>query len=442
MHGDAPLLRLSPPSPLHATHWEVVTHLGCVKEEASNRGDDELVKVQPLRIAFVTPRYGEGVVGGSEAVMAEAAWGLAARGHTVELLTTCARSHFTWENEFPPGETQDHGIVIHRFPTVSAISRVLAGELERRVQRSERLSESEEIAWVNGRLRVPDLYLHLVANAERFDAIVLSPYLFWSTIYGAAVAPERTIVMPCLHDESYAYLKVVEKTISAAAGVWFLSEPEHQLGHRIAPGMSSHHPVVGAAVDVPSSYDPAGFRERHGLRRPFILYAGRREDGKGWRQLLAAYAASLVGNDLPFDLVTVGVGAPQVPSGIKDRVIDLGFMSTEELPNAFAAAAAMVQPSVNESFSRTMMEAWLAGTLVIANARGEVITWHCERSGGGLTYSDELEFAQCLHFLAEAPESARALAARGRDYVLANYTWPLVLDRMEHSLAELAGGLR
>ena len=397
-----------------------------------------MAKSRAMRIAFVTPRYGEGVVGGSEAVMAEAAQGLAGRGHEVELLTTCARSHFSWENEFPAGVLQDRGITVRRYPTVSARSRLLAGELERRVQASEQLTEAEQIAWVNGRFRVPDLYIDLVKNARSYDAIILSPYLFWSTIYGAEVAPERTIVMPCLHDEPYAWLSIVSKTLSAAAGLWFLSEPEHQLGHRVAPGMSAHHSVVGAAVNLPSAYDPAGFRERHGLTRPFILYAGRREDGKGWRQLLSGFSAALVGGDLPFDLVTVGVGSPNVPEGICERVIDLGFLDTDELPNAFAAAEAMIQPSVNESFSRTMMESWLAGTPVIANAAGEVITWHCERSGGGLSYNDDLEFAQCLRFIAEAPKAASALAERGREYVLENYTWEIVLDNMEHSLRALA----
>jgi glycosyltransferase involved in cell wall biosynthesis len=83
------------------------------------------------------------------------------------------------------------------------------------------------------------------------------------------------------------------------------------------------------------------------------------------------------------------------------------------------------------------MEAWLAGTPVIASAAGEVVTWHCERSGGGLTYADELEFAQCLRFLAEGPKAAAVLAERGRSYVLANYTWEIVLDAMEGSLGAL-----
>ena len=389
------------------------------------------------RIAFVTPRYGPGVVGGSEAVMAEAARGFAGRGYAVEVLTTCARSHFSWANEFDDGPSEDRGVVIRRFPTTTAGKRLTAASLEQRVRRGERLSPATEIAWVNSRFRVPELYLYLLAEARRYDAIVLSPYLFWTTIFGAQVAPERSVVMPCLHDEPYSRLSIVRSMLASVAGVWFLSEPEHLLGHRLAPDLTPRHGVVGAAVEAPESYDPAGFRQAHGLNRPFVLFAGRREGGKGWRELLSAYAAAIAGNDAPFDLVTIGVGAPDIPEDLAGRVIDLGYLGAAEMPNAFAAAAALVQPSANESFSRTLMEAWLAGTPVIASAAGEVVTWHCERSGGGLTYADELEFAQCLRFLAEAPKAAAVLAERGRSYVLANYTWEIVLDAMEGSLDAL-----
>jgi glycosyltransferase involved in cell wall biosynthesis len=383
------------------------------------------------RIAFVAPRYGDAIVGGAETAVAEAARGLAARGHEVEILTTCAKSHVSWANEYEPGVEYDRGVTIRRFSTFAPRSRVAAAELERRVQRGGELSAADELAWVNSRFRVPDLYFHLDAHASRYDAIVFAPYLFWSTIYGARVAPERSIVMPCLHDESYAWLGVVRQMLGSVAGVWFLTEPEHQLGHRVAPSLPPFHAVVGSAVDVPEAYDPAGFRERHGLQRPFVLYAGRRESGKGWPDLLRAFGTALVGGTLPFDLVTIGSGAAEVPPGLGDRVVDLGFQPAAELSHAFAAAAALVQPSTNESFSRSIMEAWLAGTPVIANAAGEVVSWQCERSGGGLTYADEFEFAHCLHFLAEAPKAAESLAERGREYVLANYTWPIVLDAME-----------
>ena len=60
--------------------------------------------------------------------------------------------------------------------------------------------------------------------------------------------------------------------------------------------------------------------------------------------------------------------------------------------------------------------------------------WHCDRSGAGLTFDDADELEQCLAFVAQSPESANALAAGGRDYVLKNYQWPGVLDALEETL--------
>jgi len=381
----------------------------------------------------VTPRYGGEVVGGSEAVMREAAHGLAARGHSVDVLTTCARDHYTWANELPAGTQSDGWVTVRRFEVVHG--RDLAGwvQLQERLLAGSALSEADELAWVNGRWRIPDLYLYLAGAARTYDAVIFSPYLFWTTLYCVGLAPERSILMPCLHDEAYARLRSVRAALAGSGAVWFLSEPEHQLAHHLAP-VTAHHRVVGAAVEVPDRYDVDGFRERHRLDGPFVLYAGRREDGKGWRQVLSGYAAAVLRHRLPLDLVTVGVGEPEVPELLEHRVVDLGYLEPAEVPSAFAAAEAYLQPSANESFSRTIMEAWLAGTPVIANGESDVVTWHCERSGGGLLYRDELELGECLRFVSEVPKLASEIALRGRDYVLGNYTWPRVLDAMEESL--------
>ncbi|MGH9268914.1 MAG: glycosyltransferase family 4 protein, partial [Acidimicrobiales bacterium] len=207
--------------------------------------------------------------------------------------------------------------------------------------------------------------------------------------------------------------------------------PEHRLAHRIG-GVAAHH-VTGEGVPVPDSYDPQGFREKYGLTRPFILFAGRREPFKGWNDLLAGFARALrMGVDL--DLVSFGVGWIPPPAEVAGRVVDLGYLPDEDVPGAFAAAAAYLQPSPMESFSRTIMEAWLAGTPVIASGRSDVVRWHCERSGAGLVYDDVFELAQCLALVADAPGALRGLAAAGRDYVLTHYTWDVALDRMEKAL--------
>lgn len=387
------------------------------------------------RLAFVPPRYGREIVGGSEAVMREAAHGLAARGWDVEVLTTCARDHYTWSNEYPAGTTTDSDVVVHRFPVEGSTPPRSRGRIEARIQSGAPVPIADQLAWLDGLFRVPALFHHLVVNADRYDAVILSPYLFWTTVTGATIVPERTIVMPCLHDEPYAYLDVLKPVLSDVARLWFLSEPEHQLAHRCA--VLPPHDLTGAGVHIPDSYDPDGFRARHGLERPYLLFAGRRERGKGWDWLLAAFHFAIRRYGLPFDMVTIGVSPANAATDASGRVHDLGFLDESEVANAFAAAAAYIQPSTNESFSRTIMESWLAGTPVLVTAGSEVLQWHCDRSGGGLTFADEFELAQCLSFLAAAPDEAARLAKAGREYVLANYRWDIVLDAMEAGLQEL-----
>lgn len=389
------------------------------------------------RVAFVPLRYGAEVVGGSEAVTREAAHGLAARGWDVEILTICAKDHYTWANEYPPGVSVCDGVTVRRFPTVVPESAYLRDRVDLRVQAGEEVAYEDQLAWLNGLFRVPDMFHHLLAHARDYDALVFSPYLFWPAVVCSAIRPERSIVIPCLHDEPYAYLDLYRPLLADSASVWFLSEPEHQLAHRLG-GVAVHHEVTGAGVHVPAAYDAEGFRARHGLANPYVLFAGRREDGKGWDALLHAFARAVERHRLPFDLVTIGVGPPTTVGAAHERVVDLGFLDDRERDNAFAAAAVYVQPSRNESFSRTVMEAWLAGTPVVANAASAVVTWHCERSGGGLTYLDDLELGECLAALADDPAAAADLAAAGRAYVLANYGWPTVLDRMEADLEAVA----
>lgn len=385
--------------------------------------------MQRGRLGLVPLRYGDGVVGGSEAVMREAAQGLARRGWDVEVLTTCARDHYTWRNVHPPGTSQVDGIVLRRFPAVVDTPRELRSRLGHRVLAGERLTITEQERWINDDLRVPELFHYLLDSAVGYRALILSPYMFWPAFACSQLAPERTILVPCLHDEPFAYLDVFQPMFSGVAGMWFLTEPEHRLAHRIV-SVPSQHAVTGAGVDVPAGYDPDGFRARYGIPGRFVLYAGRREGAKGWDDLLDGFGRI----DLPLSLVTIGVGDVVVPRELRGRVIDLGFLPDADRNDAFAAADAYLQPSALESFSRTVMEAWLAGTLVIANGASDVVRWHCERSGAGLVYDDVLELEQCLRFVAAEPQAARALAAPGRDYVRSAYSWDGTLDRMEAAL--------
>ena len=344
-----------------------------------------------MKLAFVPPRFGPGVLGGSEALVREAALGFCARGHQVEVVTTCALDHYSWANELAEGTSEENGVLVRRFPVVRHPSRA-ALKAQLSIQSGRVPDLDDQVSWLGFQFGAPGVFEHLLRWGEKYDAIVFSPYLFWTTSVCVPFVAERAVV------------------------------------------------VTGGGVAVPSAYDPKGFMERHGLQRPFVLYAGRREEGKNTAWMLESFAAAVSEGDLDLDLVVLGKGqvaGAAVPGGRGEgagRVVDLGFLPDHERDSAFAAATAYVQPSRMESFSRTVMEAWLAGTPVIAFDQSEVVAWHCRRSGGGVTFADRAGFAECLRLVASRPDRAAEMAAAGRRYVIENYTWPTVLDRMEASL--------
>jgi glycosyltransferase involved in cell wall biosynthesis len=392
------------------------------------------------RIGIAPARFGPGISGGAEIVLYEMARGLQDRGWDVEILTTCAHDGYSWANHFPPGVRIEDGLVVRRFPAVVSTPGVERAAIERAVMAGIRPTVAEQERWMNDGVRMPELYHYLLDHAADYRTLVFGPYPFWMAFACSQIAPERTVLWTCLHDEPYAYLDLFQPVFSGVAGLLFQSEPEHRLAHRICPALAPHATVgcgVGSAPDA--GYDADGFRSRHGIKGPFVLYLGRREGAKGWPDLLAGFAAAIDRSGLPLSLVTAGGGDAGIPPSLSDRVIDLGFVADHERDDALAAAAALVQPSRYEAFSRTIMEAWLAGTPVIANARCDVLAWHCRRSGAGLTYADDLELEQCLAFVTQAPEAAAALAASGREYVLEHYLWDAVLDRIEGNLLRWTG---
>lgn len=389
-------------------------------------------------IGLVPPRYGDEVIGGAEAVMAEIAHGLAARGWQVEIITTCAKDHFTWANEYPAGVSQDGAVTIRRFPAEITTPRAERAELGAAIHRGDPVDITAQQRWMNDDLRSSEMFHYLLDHASEYRALVFAPYLFWTTFACGQLAPERTILMPCLHDEPEAALELFQPLFEGARGIWFLSEPEAELATRLF-NLPVQQAVVGAGIAPVGELDPlqlAEVRQRLGINERYVLYAGRREGGKQWPWLLNAFAR--IHTELPLDmkLVTMGTGAVEVPEALTDRVVDLGFVSADDHPYVFAGADAYLQPSPYESFSRSIMEAWQVGTLVIANARSEVVKWHTERSGAGLVYRDIHELERALRFVDSQPDQARQLAASGADYVARHYNPEAVLDHIEATLEE------
>ena len=74
-----------------------------------------------MKLAIVTPWFGRELKGGAEQQAWQIAARLATRGHEIEVLTTCCRSHQDdWStNRLPAGmSTEPEGFSTRRFPVV------------------------------------------------------------------------------------------------------------------------------------------------------------------------------------------------------------------------------------------------------------------------------------------------------------------------------------
>ncbi len=99
---------------------------------------------------------------------------------------------------------------------------------------------------------------------------------------------------------------------------------------------------------------------------------------------------------------------------------------------------ALVNPSVLESFSIVLMEAWLEGTPAIVASGSEVMREHCEESGGGFVFDSYETYRDAVNQLLDEPEIGRRLGQAGRNYVRGEYSWPAVRRRLQTTIEKIA----
>ncbi|HEV3124313.1 MAG TPA: glycosyltransferase [Candidatus Dormibacteraeota bacterium] len=386
-----------------------------------------------MRLGFIVPRYGRDIVGGVETLVRDQAEHLAAAGHHVEVLTTCARSHYTWRNELPAGTRVIEGVTVHRFTVTRPRDHGLMANLHARMDAGFDLDAEGQRVWVENTGYSDDLLGAIAPAADRLDALLFAPYLFASTVFGVAVRPERSIVIPCLHDEVYARFGVIQDALRAPAGLMFNSPAEMRLAERLLGASLPEHQVVGCGFAEPSPA-PSGeaWRSRHRGQGDLIAYAGRRERAKNF-PLLASWVAAhsvAIAAARPVRLATVGSGPAEAPAFARELVLDLGVVSQEEKLEVMAASLAVGQLSLNESFSYAIAEGWLSGTPAIVHAGCAVTREHCQRGGGGVWVESAEEFSEAVSLFQNDAAIRARMAASGREYILDEYGWPAVLSRL------------
>lgn len=377
-------------------------------------------------IGFVSPRYGPEILGGAERMIRGWAEQLARRGYRTEALTTCTARMDDWTNHYTPGVYDVNGITVRRFPT----DRVRSEDFHRVLDRANRdlpISRQDEQEFMRNNLQSTALNQYVHEHAGEYVAVVFGPYLFGTSYWGMQALPDKAIILPCLHDEPAARFSIFREMLEAAAGIFFNAYPECELARDKLHVANPHYVVTGYGfeTDRPAG-DAEAFRARHHLSGPILLYSGRLEAPKNVPLLLDYFVRYKQQHPGPLTLALAGTGDIAIPQ--RPDIVELGFLS-DELPDAYAAASMLCQPSVNESFSIVIMESWLQSRPVLVHADCAVTNDHVVRSGGGYAFRDYETFRTALDRVFGEPAHATELGQRGRVYVEQNYAWDVVIDR-------------
>lgn len=386
------------------------------------------------KIAFVAPRYGLEILGGAEKGMRSWAEQLAAQGYTVEVLTTCTREMAGWANYYEPGVEELNGVLVRRFRT-DAVDAGLFHSVLAKANTGEQITYADEQIFMQNNLQSSDLNRYLREHADEYVCAVFTPYLFGTTYYGAQAIADKAIILPCLHDEPSARLQVFHEMIEGAAGIFYNSEAERAFAEQVLGVVNPHAMVIGYGFPQnPLQGDGAAFRQRHNLPEQLLLYSGRLEYAKNVPLLLDYFVRYKTEHPGPLTLVLAGAGDVPVPA--RPDIITLGMIKDPQvLADVYAAATLLCQPSLNESFSIVIMESWLQSRPVMVHADCAVTRDHVVKSRGGYTFDSYESFRDSLQRLVNDPAHARELGRRGRDYVLANYTWDVITERIIAGIA-------
>ncbi len=383
-----------------------------------------------MKLACVVHRYGVDFAGGSEAHCRHIAERLA-QSHEVTVLTTCARDHITWRNEYPAGESTLNGVRVHRFPVVRQRSLHRFHDISE-IAFSGTASAADQEEWFreNGP-ETPALVDYLRSHGGEFDRVLFWAFRYAEVYFGLPHVADRAILVPTAEEDPLIRMEIVGPFLDRAKGYVFLTPEEQELVERclsVAPPPSC---IIGSGLDQAPAV-PSVSLESLGVRAPFLLYLGRIDPNKGCESLLHHFIRYAGEHDDGVQLVMAGPVNMPIPSHPRVRL--LGFVNEEVRAALLANAALLVVPSRLESLSLVLLEAWNHARPAIVNGHCRVLKGQARRANGALYYNNYDEFARGVEYLLAEPGAAAQMGRQGLAYIEREYRWPTVMAKVEQLL--------
>lgn len=388
------------------------------------------------KIAIVNQRYGKEVNGGSEYFTMLLAEHLADTCD-VEIITTCARDYDTWENYYQPGIQIIDGIKVHRFPVDKPREKKRFAKCEKMRVYLPFMTYGMEQKWIDEQgPYAPEAIRYIREHKDEYDIFLFVTYLYYLTVMGLKEVADKSILIPTAHEEPFLKMRHYKELFKMPAGYYFNTTEERDIVYQKFQTQSIPHEIGGIGIEVPEHTDPEGFCKQYNLNH-YMIYVGRIDYGKNCHELFEYF--DQYKKHYPDDLKLVLMGKEMIDVPQRDDILSLGFVSEKEKYDGMAGADFLILPSELESFSIVVLDSLKLGVPVLVNGKCAVLKGHCDKSGGGLYYTDYQGFEDGIQKLMGSSEIRSRMGASGRRYVEEFYQWDAIIGRLVHLIDQVTG---
>lgn len=275
-------------------------------------------------------------------------------------------------------------------------------------------------------------YKYIAKNQSEFDVVHGHSHLFSGSVF-AAIACRRFDVPYILTSHGYESQtapmlvnKIYNNTVgrlafhAADAVMTYTSTEVENIRGLGVKEESIHHITRGIDIE---SFRPKFEKSRGPVR---LLWVSRFVPGKGAHIVIEAIH-QLRQRGIDVEATLIGEGPQR--SEIEDQIMDLGlssetmirgFVSEEELREAYREATLFVLPSVSEGMNRTLLEAMVSGTPVVLSDIPhfrELV----EDCGKIVPELSGRAFANAIDEMLE--DDLREMGSKARERVKGRFTW-------------------
>lgn len=398
------------------------------------------------KLAIIVQRAGTNIIGGSEDYALRMAK-ILSQQYSVDIITTTARDHTTWENYYHEGiENLSESLNIIRF-SVDIGRNTFWYELHKIIfdylplNKFYKTEKNERTEFIKKIKKIPTgfqeefikfqgpysrgLLNFLKIKKNYYNYFIFMTYLYAPTFFGIDIIENKNkvFVCPTFHDEPPAYLPVFRKYFDYK--LLFLTKAEKKIAEKIFENDIKNFRIINFGLE--DKYNCGKIAQDK--FNQYIIYAGRLEEGKGIGMLFEQFEKFVQENpDVDLHLLLLGDGHLKT---IRHPMIKyMGVVDENKKINLLKGALAFVHPSPLESLSIALIESFMVGTPAIVNKKSEVLFDHIRKSHAGFTYSSYREFSDALIKIIKDDNLRQELSKNARKYFMKEYNIKIYKEKL------------